>query len=57
MTRDGRGEIVSGIVLDVAGRTCQLTADVKAALADMGPALGRLGVTVEPFCRPHRAGA
>ncbi|MEZ4588306.1 MAG: CusA/CzcA family heavy metal efflux RND transporter [Gemmatimonadales bacterium] len=50
VTRDGRGEIVSGIVLMLLGENSrQVTADVKAALADMGPALGRLGVTVEPF--------
>ncbi|MGE0439012.1 MAG: efflux RND transporter permease subunit [Vicinamibacterales bacterium] len=50
VTRDGRGEIVSGIVLMLLGENSrQVTADVKVALADMGPALARLGVTVEPF--------
>lgn len=50
VTRDGRGEIVSGIVLMLLGENSrQVTADVKTALADMGPALARLGVTIEAF--------
>lgn len=50
VTRDGRGEIVSGIVMMLLGANSrQVTNDVKLALTDMGPALGRLGVTIDPF--------
>ncbi len=50
VTRDGRGEIVSGIVLMLLGQNSrQVTVDVKAALAGMAPALERLGVRTEAF--------
>lgn len=50
VTRDGRGEIVSGIVMMLLGENSrQVTADVKVALDEMSPALAKLGVTAEPF--------
>jgi cobalt-zinc-cadmium resistance protein CzcA len=50
VTRDGRGEIVSGIVLMLLGANSrEVTNNVKATLAGSAPDLERLGVTVEPF--------
>ena len=50
VTRDGRGEVVTGIVMMLLGENSRrVTANVKTALADMAPALARLGVTVDPF--------
>ena len=50
VTRDGRGEIVSGIVMMLMGANSrQVVTDVKAAIEDMRPSLSKLGVTVVPF--------
>jgi len=50
VTRDGRGEIVSGIVMMRMGANArQVVKDTKAALADLAPSLAKLGVTIEPF--------
>ncbi len=50
VTRDGRGEVVSGIVMMLMGANSrQVVNDVKAAIAEMKPDLAKLGVTVEPF--------
>ena len=50
VTRDGRGEIVSGIVLMLLGANSrEVTNNVKATLAGIAPDLARLGVTVDPF--------
>jgi len=50
VTRDGRGEIVAGIVMMLLGENSrEVTARVKDAVADMAPALERLGVTIDPF--------
>jgi len=50
VTRDGRGEIVSGIVLMLLGANSrEVTNAVKAALDEMAPDLARLGVSVDPF--------
>jgi len=50
VTRDGRGEIVAGIVMMLLGENSrEVTAQAKAALAEMAPSLERLGVTIDPF--------
>ncbi len=50
VTRDGRGEIVAGIVMMLLGENSrQVTRDVKTAIAAMAPDMARLGVTIEPF--------
>ena len=50
VTRDGRGEIVSGIVMMLMGANSrQVVTDVKVALDDMRPSLTKLGVTINPF--------
>ncbi|MCA9108179.1 MAG: efflux RND transporter permease subunit, partial [Planctomycetales bacterium] len=50
VTRDGRGEVVTGIVMMRMGANArQVVAATKAALAQMAPSLARLGVTVDPF--------
>ncbi|MCE9572301.1 MAG: CusA/CzcA family heavy metal efflux RND transporter [Deltaproteobacteria bacterium] len=50
VTRDGRGEIVSGTVMMLQGANSRaVTADVKAAIAAMAPSLRALGVEVDAF--------
>jgi len=50
VTRDGRGEIVAGIVMMLLGENSrEVTAQAKEALAEMAPSLARLGVTIDPF--------
>ncbi len=50
VTRDGRGEIVAGIVMMRMGANSrQVVRDAKAAIADLAPSLAKLGVTIEPF--------
>ena len=50
VTRDGNGEIVSGIVLMLLGANSREVVDrVKSAVTEMTPGLTRLGVTLEPF--------
>lgn len=50
VTRDGRGEIVSGITMMLMGANArEVVSNVKRAVADMAPALAKLGVTIEPF--------
>ena len=50
VTRDGRGEIVSGIVMMRMGANArQVVKDAKAAIDDLAPSLAKLGVTIEPF--------
>jgi cobalt-zinc-cadmium resistance protein CzcA len=49
VTRDGRGEIVTGIVMMLIGENSrEVVADVKAAVKQIEPSLPH-GVTVEPF--------
>ncbi|MFN8650568.1 MAG: CusA/CzcA family heavy metal efflux RND transporter [Gemmatimonadales bacterium] len=50
VTRDGDGEVVTGIVLMLLGANSrQVVSQVKATVADMNPTLAKLGVRVEPF--------
>jgi cobalt-zinc-cadmium resistance protein CzcA len=50
VTRDGRGEAVSGIVMMLLGANArEVVTDVKEAVAEMRPALERMGVEVDPF--------
>jgi cobalt-zinc-cadmium resistance protein CzcA len=50
VTRDGDGEVVSGIVLMLLGANSrEVVSQVKDAVADMTPALAKLGVRIEPF--------
>jgi cobalt-zinc-cadmium resistance protein CzcA len=50
VTRDGRGEAVTGIAMMLLGANARsVVTDVKAAVEQMTPDLARLGVTVEPF--------
>jgi len=50
VTRDGRGEAVTGIVMMLMGANSrQVVEDVKHTLADMKPQLSKLGVEVDPF--------
>ena len=50
VTRDGEGEVVSGIVLMLlGGNSREVVSQVKATVADMTPALAKLGVRIEPF--------
>jgi cobalt-zinc-cadmium resistance protein CzcA len=49
VTRDGRGEVVTGIVMMLVGANGrEVVADVKAKLAQISPSLPP-GVTLEPF--------
>jgi len=50
VTRDGRGEAVTGIVMMLIGANSrQVVNDVKTTLAEMQPALTRLGITIDTF--------
>jgi cobalt-zinc-cadmium resistance protein CzcA len=50
VTRDGDGEVVSGIVLMLLGANSrEVVSQVKDAVTDMTPALAKLGVRIEPF--------
>ncbi|MGH7586266.1 MAG: efflux RND transporter permease subunit [Gemmatimonadales bacterium] len=50
VTQDGRGEVVSGIVLMLLGANSrEVVGQVKIAVAGMTPALAKLGVQIEPF--------
>ena len=50
VTRDGTGEVVTGITLMLLGANSREVVDrVKQTVEDMAPALARLGVSIEPF--------
>jgi cobalt-zinc-cadmium resistance protein CzcA len=50
VTRDGRGEVVTGIAMMLMGANArQVVLDVKAAIADLRAPLAKLGVEIEPF--------
>jgi len=50
VTRDGRGEIVTGIVMMRMGANARaVVTAAKAALADLEPSLAKLGIRIEPF--------
>lgn len=50
VTRDGRGEIVSGITMMLMGANArEVVTNVKRAVEDMRPSLEKLGVTIDPF--------
>ena len=50
VTRDGRGEVVTGIVMMLMGANSREVVEAtKDAVEEMKPALARLGVTIEPF--------
>jgi len=50
VTRDGRGEIVSGITMMLMGANSrQVVNDVKQALEEMKPSLAKLGVSIDTF--------
>lgn len=50
VTRDGEGEVVTGIVLMLLGANSRdVVTQVKATVADLTPVLARLGVRIEPF--------
>ena len=50
VTRDGRGEIVSGTVMMLMGANSrQVVADVKTTIEAMRPSLAKLGVEIVPF--------
>lgn len=50
VTRDGRGEIVTGIVMMRMGANSrEVVTEAKGALEAMKPALAKLGVEVDPF--------
>ncbi|MBL8960891.1 MAG: efflux RND transporter permease subunit [Gemmatimonadetes bacterium] len=50
VTRDGRGEVVTGITMMLLGANARaVVTDVKAAVDAMTPDLTRLGVSIEPF--------
>jgi len=50
VTRDGEGEVVSGIVLMLLGANSrEVVQQVKAAVDDMSPTLAKLGVRIEPY--------
>ncbi len=50
VTRDGRGEAVTGIVLMLIGANSRdVVGRVSSAVADMRPSLEKLGIRVEPF--------
>jgi cobalt-zinc-cadmium resistance protein CzcA len=50
VTRDGRGEVVTGIVMMLmGGNSRQVVRDVKARIEEMKPSLAQLGVTLDTF--------
>jgi cobalt-zinc-cadmium resistance protein CzcA len=50
VTRDGRGEVVTGIVMMLMGASArEVVADVKAEVVRMQPSLAKLGVSIDPF--------
>jgi cobalt-zinc-cadmium resistance protein CzcA len=50
VTRDGKGEAVTGIVMMLVGANSrQVVNDVKRAIDDAKPALAKLGASVDPF--------
>ncbi len=50
VTRDGEGEVVSGIVLMLLGANSrEVVSQVKTTVEKMTPALAKLGVKIEPF--------
>ncbi|MBV5324819.1 MAG: efflux RND transporter permease subunit, partial [Rhodospirillaceae bacterium] len=50
VTRDGTGEVVTGITMMLMGANARaVVTDVKRAVATMAPDLAKLGVTIEPF--------
>src|SRR5581483_3664171 len=50
VTRDGRGEVVTGIVMMLMGANSrQVVNDAKAAIEDLKPSLAKLGVTIDTF--------
>ncbi|MGE0439865.1 MAG: efflux RND transporter permease subunit [Gemmatimonadales bacterium] len=50
VTRDGRGEAVTGIVLMLIGANSRdVVGRVSSAVADMRPSLDKLGIRIDPF--------
>lgn len=50
VTRDGTGEVVTGITMMLLGANARaVVTDVKSAVSTMAPDLAKLGVTIEPF--------
>src|SRR5690606_8932298 len=50
VTRDGRGEVVTGIVMMLMGANSrEVVEDVKAEVASMQPSMEKLGVQIDPF--------
>jgi cobalt-zinc-cadmium resistance protein CzcA len=50
VTRDGRGEVVTGIAMMLMGANSrEVVADVKAEVARLAPGLAKLGVSIDPF--------
>jgi len=50
VTRDGRGEVVTGIVMMLMGANSREVVNAtKDAVEEMKPSLARLGVTIDPF--------
>ena len=50
VTQDGNGEVVTGIVMMLLGANSrEVVSQVKTAVAEMTPALAKLGVRIEPF--------
>lgn len=50
VTRDGRGEVVTGIVMMlIGGNSRQVVVDVKRVLDEMKPQLAKLGVAIDTF--------
>jgi cobalt-zinc-cadmium resistance protein CzcA len=50
VTRDGRGEVVTGIAMMLMGANSRtVVADLKAEVARLAPGLAKLGVRIEPF--------
>lgn len=50
VTRDGRGEVVTGIVMMLmGGNSREVVSATKDAVEEMKPSLARLGVTIDPF--------
>ncbi len=50
VTRDGRGEVVTGIVMMLMGANSrEVVTDAKEAIERMKPSLAKIGVTIDPF--------
>jgi cobalt-zinc-cadmium resistance protein CzcA len=50
VTRDGRGEVVTGIAMMLMGANSRtVVTDLKAEVDRLGPSLAKLGVEIDPF--------